>query len=107
MEVLRRGKPLPSTVHASFLTPACHVIFAFLLQAERARARVMQMQRNTAQLLIAATALNIGTVLAVSAMQRAATATFVASGMFVLLCAGGFIKLLLMERRERQLTGAS
>ena len=76
------------------------------LEAERALTRVMQMQRNTQQVVLLATALNIGTVLAVSAMQRAATASFVAGGVFAVLLVGGLIKLALLERKERQLTGA-
>ena len=44
---------------------------------------------------------------AVSAMQNAATAAFVASGFLALAFLGGVIKLALLERKEKQLTGAA
>lgn len=63
------------------------------LDAERALVRVQAMQTAQGQGMVAAAALNVGTVLYVSELATVATVAFGAAGLFSLLALGGIMKV--------------
>lgn len=76
------------------------------LEAERALVRVATMQRAMMGAVVASMFVNMGTVLSVSAMGAAATASFVAAGLCSVLALVNVFKVKLAEKKEAQLTGA-
>lgn len=76
------------------------------LEAERALERVQAWQRVVAAALVASTLVNVGTVLSVSAAAAGATASFVGAGFFGLVVVSGYLKIVKLEKKEAQLTGA-
>lgn len=76
------------------------------LETERALERVQAWQRVVAAALAASTLVNVGTVLSVSAAAAGATASFVGAGFFGLMMVSGYLKIVKLEKKEAQLTGA-
>ena len=76
------------------------------LEAERALARVEVWQRIVAAALMASALVNVGTVLSVSALSTASTASFVGAAYFALAAVKGYFKVLGLEKKERSLVGA-
>jgi hypothetical protein len=64
------------------------------------------MQRLMTSALMASTLVNVGTVLSVSAMSRAATASFVGAAFAGAMVLVNWLKVKSMEKREAQLLGA-
>lgn len=64
------------------------------------------MQRLMTSALMASTLVNVGTVLSVSAMSRAATASFIGAGLAGIMVLANWLKVKSMEKREAQLLGA-
>jgi hypothetical protein len=77
------------------------------LEVERAVERLRAQNSVTQRAVLACTALNVGTVLSVSAAPAAATACFVAAGLAALLAAGAALKLAKLDKKEKQLLGAA
>eukprot|EP01025_Chloroclados_australasicus_P030844 TRINITY_DN31030_c0_g2_i1.p1 TRINITY_DN31030_c0_g2~~TRINITY_DN31030_c0_g2_i1.p1 ORF type:complete len:772 (-),score=97.13 TRINITY_DN31030_c0_g2_i1:306-2621(-) len=77
------------------------------LEAERQLDRVQTFQLVMTGALFASTLANVGTVLAVSAMPAAATATFVAAGMAGLSSLINFLKYNKLEQKEKQIRGVT
>lgn len=75
------------------------------LEAERALSRVEQWQRIVASALTASMLVNVGTVLSVSALATASTASFVGAAVFGLFTMQGYLKILSLEKKEKQLMG--
>jgi hypothetical protein len=76
------------------------------LEAERALSRVAMMQKATMSTIMASMLVNIGTVLSVSAMGIAASASFTGAGLFGVFAMINLIKVKTAEKKEAQLTGA-
>lgn len=76
------------------------------LEAERALTRVAAWQKVVASALAASTLVNVGTVLSVSAMGTAATASFVGAGVFGFMMLSNYLKVVKLEKKELQLSGA-
>lgn len=76
------------------------------LEAERALARVQIMQSVMTSAVIACTLVNMGTVLTVNAMTRAATASFLGAGLTSVLTFVNWLKVKNLEKKEAQLLGA-
>lgn len=64
------------------------------------------MQKVMTSALAASTLVNVGTVLSVSAMSSAATASFIGAGLAGLVLLANWIKVKSLERKEAQLLGA-
>eukprot|EP01026_Neomeris_dumetosa_P042729 TRINITY_DN3566_c0_g1_i1.p1 TRINITY_DN3566_c0_g1~~TRINITY_DN3566_c0_g1_i1.p1 ORF type:complete len:781 (-),score=139.88 TRINITY_DN3566_c0_g1_i1:491-2833(-) len=75
------------------------------LEAERQLDRVQLFQMILASGLFASTLVNIGTVLAVSAMPTAATATFIGAGAMGFSALLNFAKYANLEKKEKQIRG--
>lgn len=76
------------------------------LEAERALARVQIMQTVMTTAVVACTLVNMGTVLSINAMARAATASFVGAGLTSMLTLVNFLKVKSLEKKEAQLVGS-
>jgi len=77
------------------------------LEAERALTRVQAWQKVVGAALATSTLVNVGTVLSVSAMSAAATASFAGAGFFGLILLSSYLKAQKLEKKEAQLTGAA
>jgi predicted unusual protein kinase regulating ubiquinone biosynthesis (AarF/ABC1/UbiB family) len=77
------------------------------LEAERALNRVAMMQRAMLTAVAASMLVNVGTVLSVSAMGVAASASFTAAGLCGVLTLVNLFKVKLAEKKEAQLTGVA
>lgn len=75
------------------------------LEAERALNRVAMMQKATMGAIVSSMLVNMGTVLSVSAMGAAATASFAGASVFGLIAMINLIKVRAAEKKEAQLTG--
>jgi len=76
------------------------------LEAERALARVQIMQSVMACTVVACTLVNMGTILSVNAMARAATASFAGAGLTSVLTLVNWLKVKNLEKKEAQLVGS-
>jgi len=76
------------------------------LDSERALTRVMLQQKVMTAAVVASMLVNVGTVLSVSAMTVAASASFIAAGFTGFGVLANFVKLKNLERKEAQITGA-
>ena len=77
------------------------------LEAERALNRVAMMQKAMFGAIISSMLVNMGTVLSVSAMGLAASASFTGAGVFGLFAMINLIKVRAAEKKEAQLTGSA
>ena len=75
------------------------------LEAERALTRMTTMQKAMMTAVLASMLVNVGTVLSVSAMGAAATASFTGAGFCGLLTLVSMFKVRVAEKKEAQLTG--
>lgn len=75
------------------------------LEAERALTRVQAWQRVMVAALAATTCVNVGTVLSVSALSTGATLSFLGAGMFGLMVLSNYLKVVNLEKKERQILG--
>lgn len=75
------------------------------LEAERALSRMAIMQKAMLTAVAGSMLVNVGTVLSVSAMGAAATASFAGAGLCGLLTLVSMFKVSLAEKKEAQLTG--
>lgn len=64
------------------------------------------MQKMVTAALAASTLVNVGTVLSVSAMSTAATASFIGAGLAGVLLLANWLKVKGLERKEAQLLGS-
>jgi len=76
------------------------------LEAERALARVQIMQSVMTCTVVACTLVNMGTILSVNAMARAATASFAGAGLTSVLTLVNWLKVKNLEKKEAQLVGS-
>ncbi|KAL3158073.1 hypothetical protein ABBQ32_011679 [Trebouxia sp. C0010 RCD-2024] len=76
------------------------------LEAERALARVQIMQTVMTTTVVACTLVNIGTILTINAMARAATVSFVGAGLSTVVTLMNFLKVKNLEKKEAQLVGS-
>ena len=77
------------------------------LEAERSLSRMAIMQKAMLTAVAASMLVNVGTVLSVSAMGAAATASFVGAGFCGFLTLVSMFKVSLAEKKEAQLTGTA
>ena len=77
------------------------------LEAERALARVQIMQSVMTSAVVACTLVNMGTVLSINAMARAATASFFGAGVTSILTLINWLKVKNLEKKEAQLVGSA
>ena len=77
------------------------------LEAERALARVQIMQSVMTSAVVACTLVNMGTVLSVNAMARAASASFVGAAATGILALINWLKVKNLEKKEAQLVGGA
>ena len=76
------------------------------LEAERALARVQIMQSVMTCTVVACTLVNMGTILSVNAMARAATTSFAGAGLTSVLTLVNWLKVKNLEKKEAQLVGS-
>lgn len=77
------------------------------LEAERALARVQIMQSVMTSAVVACTFVNMGTVLSVNAMTRAASASFLGAAVTSVLTLINWLKVKNLEKKEAQLVGSA
>jgi len=77
------------------------------LEAERALNRVAMMQKATMGAIVSSMLINMGTVLSVSAMGAAASASFAGASVFGAIAMINLIKVRAAEKKEAQLTGTA
>ena len=76
------------------------------LEAERALARVQIMQTVMTTTVVACTLVNMGTILTINAMAKAATASFVGAGVSTVMTLLNYLKVKNLEKKEAQLVGS-
>ncbi len=74
------------------------------LEAERALVQIMQSVMTCT--VVACTLVNMGTILSVNAMARAATASFAGAGLTSVLTLVNWLKVKNLEKKEAQLVGS-
>jgi hypothetical protein len=77
------------------------------LESERAFKRVAAMQQTIAQAILAATCLNLGTMLHIAAIKVPATAAFTGSAVFGLQVLMGIFKVKRLDKQEKLITGTA
>lgn len=77
------------------------------LESERAFKRVATMQQTICQAILAATCLQLATMLHLSAVGMPATVAFMASALFGLQTLVGILKVKKLDKHEKLITGAA
>ncbi|CAM6009163.1 unnamed protein product [Sphagnum balticum] len=77
------------------------------LESERAFKRVAAMQQTIAQAILAATCLNLGTMLHIAAIKVPASAAFTGSAVFGLQVLIGIFKVKRLDKQEKLITGTA